>query len=213
MKGALRSGTILFLAHVFLSNDIDLAALRPDLWRSMCFVACRRGSLLTDIASVAFTNAAESSKGAIRRAHCAVTWVAKLRMLQNKQYTPTETIKLWNDQCAKNQQLTGAKRAAVLNMLELPVEITDILVKHVSAFGSDSALTDETFSNKAILPGFSPKAFSKEWNQKLSVTIDGIRLLLSLVNDGGRICEEFASFFCIKKTQVNVCFRFCHSHC
>lgn len=184
MKGALRSGTILFLAHVFLSNDIDLAALRPDLWRSMCFAACRRGTLLTDVASVAFTDAAESSKRAIKRAHCAVTWVAKLGMLQNKQYTPTETIKLLNDQCAKSQQLTGAQRAAVLNTLELPVEITDILVKHVSAFGSDSALTDDTFSNKAILPGFSPKAYSKEWNQKLSVTIDGIRLLVSLVNDG-----------------------------
>ena len=52
--------------------------------------------MTTDAQSVALENARLSTRGAIRRAHCVLTWLGKLTLLQAQGLTAEAVLKAWN---------------------------------------------------------------------------------------------------------------------
>ena len=107
-----------------------------------------------DRQSIAIRNALLSQRGSIRKAHDIFTWASKLRMLEVRGCDPSATMKKWQEIASKNGQITGGKRLALLNLLKLPEELVDDLIRHVSEFGFDGCcFSEDAFANKKILTG------------------------------------------------------------
>ena len=178
IKGAARCGVALVLAHVCITNEINLQSLRPSLWTSLCGVHCKMGSIMQDIVSVAMLNASLSARGAIRKAHDVVTWMSKLRSLKQANCDPAQCIGKWNERCTTSQRLEGSKRQAVMNLLLWPDDLCQVLLDHVSRCGNDQAcFMEETWANKKFLIGTSPRT-NKLWTGLLQLTTDGLQLCL-----------------------------------
>ena len=178
IKGAARSGTALMLAHMCMSRGINLQALRPSLWTSLCVVKCKLGSMVADLISVAMLNAQLSARGAIRKSHDVATWMAKLRTLKKANCDPSTILVKWNERCTAAQKLEGHKRMAVLHLLQMPDDFCDTLLRHVSRWGSDNGcFLEETFSSKKLLLGYAPRT-NKLWQGYLTLKADGLHLML-----------------------------------
>ena len=95
MKGAARSGTLLFL---LAEADWELAVLCPPLYESILAIHCRVDMSCHDIQAVAYQNAMLSQAGSLRKAHDVPTWLTKLKLLQQKGLAAEEAIKKWNQQ-------------------------------------------------------------------------------------------------------------------
>ena len=186
VKGAARATSILMLAHVAIVHlKVEIASMHPTLYHSMLGVTCRLGMAATDPSTIALENARLSAAGSIRKKHDPITWAAKLMTLKNKGLSPTEIIRRWNDGATRDGALNGAKRTAVLAMLELSDESLNLLIKHVSEFGiENSAFQDSAFSNKKILPGHSPGCNGdKAWQKRLTITDKGFQLFIRYVHE------------------------------
>ena len=66
---------MLMLAHVILNElKVDVQLLNPSLHQSLLAVYCRLGTSASDSATIAMENARLSARGAIRKAHDAVSY-------------------------------------------------------------------------------------------------------------------------------------------
>ncbi|CAJ1437658.1 unnamed protein product [Effrenium voratum] len=80
----------------------------------------------------------KSTRGAIRKAPSAISWVYSLLNLAatSKNFDAGQLIKSWNDDAAKHDKLVGAKHQAVKVILDLPEACRDEILKVVSINGS-----------------------------------------------------------------------------
>jgi len=140
----------------------------------------------SDVATVALHNAALSRKGAMVKSHDVATWVAKLQLLKNHGLTPAQVIATWNQQTTKESQLVGQKKVALLNLLEAPSEVIQLLIAHCSEFSDKSAFAEECFASKQILPGYVPRSGSKSWNKRLTCTSESLALMMRYVDASHR---------------------------
>ena len=193
VKGAARATTLLFLAHVAWKAGWDLPTLCPRLQASMTACHIRLHGVASDAISVCLENARLSARGAICKAHDVLTWVLKLAKLKPAGVKPSEVLKRWNAECTKDSQLLGAKRTAVLNLLDAPESAIQILMEHLSEFGLDGvAFREDCFSSKKLSVGFQPRSgLQKPWQDRLKVTAEGLTLTLCYLHEAHkRKCPE-----------------------
>ena len=138
--------------------------------------------MTTDSESVALENARLSARGAVRRSHCIMTWLGKLRQLQAKGLAPDHVLKTWNGSCTQEARVLGNKRVALLQLLHFPSEIQEQLLQHASQFGDRGAFLEETRSNKKLAVGFTPRTAVREWNTRLQVTRESLSLMIRYVH-------------------------------
>ncbi|CAJ1390130.1 unnamed protein product [Effrenium voratum] len=182
VKGAARSCTALFLAAQCIKRGWKLAVLRPNLQQSLLVVHARRGFMPTDREAVALENARLSSRGAIRKSHCVLTWLGKLSLLREQGLSAENTLKVWNQSCTKESALTGSRRVALLQLLGMPKAAADLLLEHVSLFGDRTAFMEDAFASKRLGVGAMPRSGSKAWNMRLQVTEAGQMLFLRYIH-------------------------------
>ena len=123
VKGMARLCTLQACLLAIQQLDVDLMWVAPALMDGPVVISCRFGLCGFDIVAIAFENARLSNRGAIRKSHCAITWVVKLNMCSEQTKTGApQLIKQWNTVCTRDGALTGGKRVAVLALLEVPTE-------------------------------------------------------------------------------------------
>lgn len=179
IKGAARCQTVLFMASQAIERGWLLEHLSPSLHASLLVVKARRAVMTTDAESVALENATLSARGAIRRPHCVITWLGKLRQLQCKGLSPERVLKDWNSKCTNEARVTGGKRVALLQLLHFPVKVQEQLLDHASRFGEQGAFLEDAWCNKKLAVGFTPRTADREWNTRLSVTEESLSLMVS----------------------------------
>ena len=74
--------------------------------------------------------------------------------------------------------MTGSKRQALLNLLDFPDEVASRLLEHVSKLGPQATFVDDVWSSKKLLPGYTPRSGSKDWNTKLTITGAAVTLMV-----------------------------------
>jgi hypothetical protein len=182
VKGSARACTLLFLASEIMKRDWDLQVLSPDLLSSMTAVWGRREIMATDSQSIALANAKLSQSGAIRKAHCVLTWLGKLCLLQRKGLNADQVIKTWNTAATDVGKLSGNRRVALLQLLAMPEKCVELLLAHLSEFGDKPAFFEDAFSNKRLAVGAKARAGNKMWNDRLTVTEDALFMMLQYVH-------------------------------
>lgn len=120
-------------------------------------------------------------QGDLRRAHDVMTWIAKLRKLQERGYSSDQSLAKWNSKATSSFKLTGTKKIAVQNILALPCEVQELLLQHASRFGAGSVFSEEAWAFKRLMVGQAPRSHSKEWNERLRVTIPGLILFVKSI--------------------------------
>ncbi|CAE7709399.1 unnamed protein product [Symbiodinium sp. CCMP2592] len=183
-KGAARSAACLVLASLVMRYGFHLKTFVQE---SMCEIHVTQADCGCDIASVALFNAKMSARGDIRKAHCCLTWLAKMMVLKKHNHDATSIIKEWNRTCTKDGQIKGAKHTALLSLLNLPQFCVDALLEHLNEFGSQGAFNDNQWSNKKVLPGGGPKGYPREWNSRLQVTDEGFCLMIKYLDNRHRM--------------------------
>ncbi|CAJ1385994.1 unnamed protein product [Effrenium voratum] len=173
VKGAARSCTALFLAAQCIKRGWKLAVLRQTC-SSRCWWFTH--------GAVALENARLSSRGAIRKSHCVLTWLGKLSLLREQGLSAENTLKVWNQSCTKESALTGSRRVALLQLLGMPKAAADLLLEHVSLFGDRTAFMEDAFASKRLGVGAMPRSGSKAWNMRLQVTEAGQMLFLRYIH-------------------------------
>ena len=98
-------------------------------------------TLCSDPGFVFFSGLAQQER---LRMHCCLTWLGKMVILKQSGLNASSVLKEWNRTCTKNAQLVGSKSTALLNLLDLEQRTIDLLLKHVSEFGSDKSAFSET---------------------------------------------------------------------
>ena len=181
VKGAARSTTVLFLCQLCRENNWNLEIIAPEIHQSLCCIYVRRQTMATDLGAIALENAKLSARGAIRRSHCAITWLGKLQMLRDRNLKPVEVLQAWNKMATKDSQVLGSKRMALLNLLELPRAVGSRLLEHISKLGPQTTFSDECWASKKLQPGTAPRHSNKQWNQRLTVTGDGVALMVDAI--------------------------------
>ena len=137
-------------------------------------------TLCSDPGFVFFSGLAQQER---LRMHCCLTWLGKMVILKQSGLNASSVLKEWNRTCTKNAQLVGSKSTALLNVLDLEQRTIDLLLKHVSEFGSDkSAFSETIWATKKVMPGGCPRGFSRDWNSRLTMTSDGFHLLIQYVD-------------------------------
>ena len=70
---------------------------------------------------------------------------------------------------------------ALLNLLELPRAVGSRLLEHISKLGPQTTFSDECWASKKLQPGTAPRLSNKQWNQRLTVTGDGVALMVDAI--------------------------------
>lgn len=191
VKGAARASTVLMLAHLLCKLKLDVASLSPRLFQSLLVIHCTETTCPTDATSIALENAALSARGDIRRQHDVITWLSKLLILKSKGKTPSEVLKRWNESATREASVQGAKRTALLLLLDLPAESAQLLLDHTAAFGTEGAFSNEAFANKRMATGYTPRGIPRQWQTRLTITVEGFNLFVRYVHAShGRKMKE-----------------------
>lgn len=181
LKGAARAQTLLFLAKLAMDAKWDLSVLHPALFASMQGIACKRGTLLRDLQSIALENAAIAARGGIRKALDCLGWLGKLLLLRDKGYSSEDVLKRWNASASKESQLVGGKATGLRFLLNCPEGITALLLRHASQYGSNIAFSEDCWQNKKIQFNFATRCPHKEWTDRLRVSEQGLLLALETI--------------------------------
>lgn len=182
LKGAARSSMALFIAAMAMKNKWNLPILAPQLYSSLQVICCRRGILSTDLANVALENATLSRKGSLIKQHDVATWLSKLMLLRSHGLNPSQILQTWNSRSTRDAQIVGAKKVALMNLLDSSPEVVAVLLAHASECGDRVAFSEECFSNKQILPGYTPRGANKIWNKKLTVSPESQLTMVKMVD-------------------------------
>ncbi len=182
VKGMARSSTMLFLASQAIEREWLLSTLMPDLQQSLTMICATRKIMASDPQAIAIFNAQLSQRGAIRKAHCTLTWLGKLALLQKQGLNAEQVIKAWNASATQSGALQGQKRVAVLALLQMPSNCQEVLLQHLSEFGDKTAFTEDAFANKKLQIGAKSRSGSKVWNDRLAVSKTGLKLMIDYVH-------------------------------
>ena len=88
-----------------------------------------------------FYNLRVASKGQVRTAPTAVTWVNSLLELAKVGDKDLQgTLNSWNAQAPKADKVTGQKFATVKNLLDVPGEVRSEIFNYINQHGWDSFL-------------------------------------------------------------------------
>lgn len=186
VKGAAKAHMGLFVTCLAMKCGWNLGVFAPHLLSTLQGVWRRRGLMSSDVATVALQNVSISRKGAMVKSHDVATWVAKLQLLKNRGLTPSQVIATWNQQTTRESQLVGQKNVALMNLLEAPAQVVEMLIAHCSEFSDKSAFAEECFASKQILPGYVPRSGSKSWNKRLTCTQESMVLMMRYVDASHR---------------------------
>lgn len=160
VKGFARQSTFLFGCLAVYQTRQKMVDIFPKLCQTASKVYFHLENHTT-LTSVALRNAQLSHRGSIRKAHCVITWVSKLLLLQaNGVSDAASVIKQYNTGASSAGQLQGNKRVGILALLALPQTALEILVHTASALGEHSPWSEEAWANKKIMPGFTCQAVS-----------------------------------------------------
>ena len=143
------------------------------------FVYSNQGA---DAQTAAYQNAMLSQAGSIRKAHDIPTWLAKIQTMCQSGMSADAIIRTRNSRSSKEGQLQGGKRTCLLNLLQCPQAGLEVLQTHASVFGSQTAFSEECFSQKSILPGHVPRLPSKQWSARLTVSNESFILMMKTVD-------------------------------
>ena len=140
-------------------------ALNPALWESLAMVWVKWVAHNPDLQKVSFLNAQLSARGAIRRANDIITWVIKIRNIEQlTNRAAADVVAAWNTEATRESQLVGMKRTGVLNLLHCENTSLDLLINHLSDNGIERVFfQDSTWSNKKLLPGHLWKLGAACW--------------------------------------------------
>ncbi len=134
---------------------------------------------------MALLNAKLSQRGAIRRSNNVVTWAGVVCQLRESGLTDASVlIKRWNQMSgmAKENQLVGQKRTALLNLLALDTKILTKLLSLVGECGWDHCpFTEDFFAGNKLKVGHTMRVGCKEWQDRLRISADSIQLLVELL--------------------------------
>ena len=184
VKGAARTSMALVLMdQIMLCKNFQLWDVFPGLAKSLSCAHAKKVLSSADPVNIAFMNATLSQQGSIRRAHDVLTWLGTFVNVRNSRghLDDPDLIKTWNSTASRQAQVTGRKRAALLNLLPCLPEIIDTLLDFVSRVGTGGkCYAEEVFANFRIMPGFTTKAFKPIWNNRLSVTPKSFHSMLKL---------------------------------
>ncbi len=133
---------------------------------------------------LALLSAKLSQRGAIRRSN-NVTWAGVVCQLRESGLTDASVlIKKWNQMSglAKDYQLVGQKRTALLNLLALDV---DILTKFLTLVGEcgweHCPFTEDFLAGNKLKVGHTMRVGSKDWQARLRISAESIQLLVELL--------------------------------
>lgn len=172
VKGMARSCTL--LATISILNDLHICALThfPALAQSLMLIHCNY-EMHADLASVAIANAHHSNRGAIRAPHDLMTWVTKLRLLETGcSIGPTAILERFNSTATTKRKVVGNRRVSALALLNKSCHAgCDRMIQLLSHVGLKAVWwSEDSFCNKKLLPGFTPRTNRNAWNAALSVT-------------------------------------------
>ena len=135
-----------------------------------------------DNVEIALWNAKLAQRGAIRKANTAMTWAGVLlRLRDDGVCDPAAVLKRWNLMCGlvKEQQIVGAKRTAVINVLALEPRVFKALLDFVNEYGFDvSPFTDAFFASQKLKPGATIRTGNKDWQSRLTISDDSLFLFV-----------------------------------
>lgn len=172
VKGMARSCTL--LATISILSDLKICALThfPELAQSLVLIHCNY-EMHADMTSVAIANAHHSNRGAIRAPHDLLTWVTKLRMLETGcSIGPTAILERFNSTAISKRKVVGNRRVSALALLNKNCRSgCDKMIQLLSHVGLKAVWwSEDSFCNKKLLPGFTPRTNRNVWNAALSVT-------------------------------------------
>lgn len=129
---------------------------------------------VASLSSWVIGNASFAARGSIRKAWNVVQWMAILKSFERcTSSDPKIVIKAWNEKSVKSQQLVGAKRMALVNLLGYPSDVQGQIFETVSCVGwARSPYTEDLLGSKKILPGAKRTQGPKSW-QNLSAISQG----------------------------------------
>ena len=153
-------------------DGCSLQQYHPTLWASVRRI-CAQLVVWDNLRSQIFHKNKIDARGNIRKAPIVISWttsVDKLRDAGDKD--PSVIIKAWNAESSKQHQIQRAKAQALKHVIGLmPTNIfTTIELPAVSELGwVKCPWSDDTFSNKRIIPGARPRASDAGWKKRLTV--------------------------------------------
>ena len=126
-----------------------------------------------DLAAVAIANAHHSNRGSIRQPHDIVTWTMKLMLLEKASggnYVPSQILEKFNVEATSKGKVTGNKRVAALALLNPKCHKgLELMVQLLGQVGLKSVWwSEDSFCNKKLLPGHTPRLARSEWNSILT---------------------------------------------
>ncbi|CAE7275539.1 unnamed protein product [Symbiodinium sp. CCMP2592] len=185
VKGQSRMVTALAILAVMKRDGMELREAAPLLWKSLQRIQCK---------SIECSDAQEqlhrfygfkiSSRGSLREAPTAVTWVHALLNLQKTgRYDCQNVLTAWNSRSVKADQVTGGKYMSVKNLLDLPDKARGVVMDTASRLGFKSCpFSDDNLSSKKLVPGFlfrcPPKLKNSKWPKMSTVTAESTALCL-----------------------------------
>lgn len=176
VKGMCRSSTLLALLALMFDMKVDLLASFPQLYNHLQMIHALFETH-ADLASVAIANAHASNRGSIRAPHDVITWVCKLRKLQGEHgtlYSPTAILERFNQGATVKGKVVGNRRVSALALLQPACHAgLGVMIRLLSDVGLKAVWwSEDTFCNKKLLPGFTPRLAKTVWSGILQVTED-----------------------------------------
>ncbi|OLP74068.1 hypothetical protein AK812_SmicGene46500 [Symbiodinium microadriaticum] len=160
VKGQSRMVTALAVLAVMKRDGLDVQ--QAELYQSIkqhhfCGNPCSASTAnASNAVMLRFYGFKISSRGSLREAPTAVTWVHALLNLQKTgRYDCQNVLTAWNTRSTRSDQVTGGKYMSVKNLLELPDKARGLVLDAVSRLGwRASPFSDDNLSSKKLVPGF-----------------------------------------------------------
>ena len=185
VKGMARSSTLLMVLAMMQAEQVDIPALFQEFFHSINMIHVVFENHC-DMASVAIANAHHSNRGSIRAPHDIMTWVMKLRLLERADghNNPSAILERFNANATSKGKVGGNKRMSALALLQTACKNgVDLMVELLGHLGLKSVWwSEDTFCNKKLLPGFTPRTNRSSWNQILVVTEDSFNVWVASLN-------------------------------
>ena len=183
VKGHTRGCTALCIAAIamdhFESPEAMIDAGLGNLRNSLRIIRVRMNPS-QDLQIIAFQNASLAYKGSIRQAHDIVNWLQKLTKLSSATgSTADDIVAKWNAQAPEGGKIAGQKKVSLNSLLNhIDTASRTLLIEHASKHGDKGAFTDDSWTNKKILPGYKPARDHPLWKKWLTVTHASFKLML-----------------------------------
>ena len=130
-------------------------------------------------------NCKRSQRGAIRRPWNVITWAGVIRRLKSHGVDDAASvIKRWNDMAgmAAENRMVGAKRTALLNLLNISDIALDMIIALVSEFTWEACpFTEEFLGSTKLKVGATIRTQNKEWMARFRVSNEALELFCAFL--------------------------------